>query len=68
MAFKAQQINVDLLNKQATVVAYDQPFTGGPAPMVQITFPFDPPPSEGMEKDKALAAAKAILQKAANEL
>ena len=70
MAFKAQNINVDLINRVANLVAIDQtpPAPGQPPKMIQVTFPFAPPPSEGAEKDKAIAAAKQILQQAANEL
>ena len=39
-----------------------------PPKMVQGTFPFSPSGGEGHEHDKVLAAAKAILQQAANEL
>jgi hypothetical protein len=67
---KATNINVDLLNKSANLVAIDQiPPAPGQAPnMVQVNFHFDPPPAEGLEKDKAIAAAKAILLRAANEI
>jgi hypothetical protein len=71
MAFKTVNITVDLLNKTATVVAVDQaplPPPGGPQNLIQATFRFDPPASEGLEKDKAIAAAKVILQQALNEL
>jgi hypothetical protein len=35
---------------------------------LQHNFPFDPPNKEGKEKDLAIAAAKAFLQQAANDL
>lgn len=71
MAFKVTMINVDVLNKTAQVVAIDQaplPLPGGMQNMVQANFRFDPPPSEAMEKDKAIAAAKAVIQQALSEL
>jgi hypothetical protein len=70
VAFKVQNINVDLINRMANLVAVDQtpPLPSQPPKMIQVSFPFDPPPSEGAEKDKAIAAAKLILQQAAAEI
>jgi hypothetical protein len=67
MAFVVQNINVDLINKTATLIAVDNAVPQH-AKVVTVNFAFDPPPSEGNEKDKAVAAAKAILQQAANEI
>jgi hypothetical protein len=66
MAFKIQSLSVDL-------VIGDRQFCGvqasTPSPkMVQGTFPFTPTGREGHEHDKVLAAAKAVLQQALNEL
>jgi hypothetical protein len=72
MTFKVTNVNVDLINKTANLVAVDEtPFIPGQPQsqsMVQANFHFDPPPSEGAEKDKAIAAAKALFLRAANEL
>jgi hypothetical protein len=70
MAFDVQNLSVDLIHGQATLVAFDQspPPAGQPPKMIQVTFPFDPPHQEGKEKDKAIAAAKAVLQQALNEI
>lgn len=74
MPFVVQNISVDLMHGQATLVAFDQPPPPAPGQqpqlpkMVQLNFPFNPPGQEGMEKDKAIAAAKAVLQQALNEL
>lgn len=61
MAFKVTSAMVDVINRTATVVIQDQ---GPPNRMVQTQFPFDPPPAEGAERDKVLAAAKKVLQDA----
>jgi hypothetical protein len=69
MAFKVQNINVDLMNGTANVIAIDQAIPPATMPkVVQVSFPFDPPNHEGREKDKAVAAAKAVLQQPANEI
>ena len=68
MAFKVQNMSVDLINHQATVWAIDQFDPTKPAKTVTIQFPFTPPPSEGSEQGKVLAAAKAVLQQALNEI
>lgn len=74
MAFVIQNINVDLMHGQANLVAVDNPppSSSGQQPplpkMVQVSFSFDPPNREGKEKDKAIAAAKAVLQQALNEI
>jgi hypothetical protein len=70
MAFVVQNLNVDLIHGQANLVAMDQspPPPGQPPRMVQVSFPFDPPHQEGKEKDKAVAAAKAVLQQALSEI
>jgi hypothetical protein len=74
MAFVVQNISVDLIHGQATMVAFDNPPPPAPGQqpqqpkMVQISFPFAPPNQEGKEKDKAIAAAKAVLQQALNEI
>lgn len=68
MAFKVSNMNIDPLNHQATVVALDQFDPTKPAKMVQVQFPFTPPPSEATEAAKVIAAAKAVLQQALNEL
>ncbi|MDA9456409.1 hypothetical protein XI00_19610 [Bradyrhizobium sp. CCBAU 21359] len=74
MAFKVQNINVDLMNEQATLVAFDNPTSPTPGnpphmpKMLQVTFPFDPPAREGKEKDLAIAEAKKVLQQALNEI
>jgi hypothetical protein len=67
MAFKVQNINVDLMNATANILAVDQTDPQHPK-VVTVNFPFDPPSKEGKEKDLAIAAAKAILQQAANEI
>jgi hypothetical protein len=67
MAFVVSNINVDLMNRTANLVAADYSDPQHPK-QVQVMFPFDPPPAEGKEKDKAVAAAKALLQQAANEI
>lgn len=70
MAFKVTNANIDVINKTANVVAIDQspPQPGQPQPMVQVTFPFDPPPSEARERDRVIATAKQFLQRALNEI
>ena len=70
MAFKVQTINVDLMTRQANLVAFDQsPPAPGHAPkMIQVNFPFNPPSREGDEKAQAIAEAKAVLQQALNEI
>ncbi|MBB4383551.1 hypothetical protein [Bradyrhizobium sp. SBR1B] len=67
MAFKVQNINVDLINATATLIAVDQADPQHPK-IITAQFPFDPPHSEAREKDQAIAAAKAILQQAPNEI
>jgi hypothetical protein len=68
MAFKVQNMSIDLMNHQATVWALDQFDPAKPAKTVTIQFPFTPPPSEASEQGKVLAAAKAVLQQALNEI
>lgn len=74
MAFVIQNISVDLIHGQANLVAFDNPPlpAAGQQPqqpkILNVSFPFDPPNHEGKEKDKAIAAAKAVLQQALNEL
>jgi hypothetical protein len=67
MAFKVQVASVDLMGGTANVVAFDQP-TSGPAKAVNLSFPFTPSGGEGREKDKVIAAAKAVLQQALSEI
>jgi hypothetical protein len=67
MAFKVQNINVDLINATANLVAVDQ-VDPQHVKIITVQFPFDPPPAEAKEKDRAIAAAKVILQQAANEI
>ena len=67
MAFKVSNISVDLMNNTANLVAYDQTDPQHPKTL-QLSFPFDPPNKEGKEKDLAIAAAKVLLQQAANDL
>ena len=67
MAFKIQNINVDLMNGTANVVAVDQA-TQPQIKVVNAQFPFIPSGGEGHEKDKVIAAAKATLQQALNEI
>ncbi len=67
MAFTIQNINVDLRNHTANLVAVDQS-SQPQIKVVSVQFPFNPPPSETREEDRAIAAAKAILQQALNEL
>lgn len=67
MAFKIQNINVDLMNGTANVVAVDQS-TQPQIKVVNAQFPFTPSGGEGHEKDKVVAAAKAVLQQALNEI
>ena len=67
MAFKIQTLSVDLLNGTANVVAMDQS-TPLQIKLVNAQFPFTPSGGEGHEKDKVVAAAKAVLQQALNEL
>jgi hypothetical protein len=67
MAFKVQNISVDLMNNTASFVAFDQADPQH-TKIVQCTFPFTPPAKEGKEKDHAIAAAKAVLQQALNEI
>jgi hypothetical protein len=52
---------VDLQNHTANVVAVDIS-TQPQIKVVNVQFPFNPPPSEGREEDKAIAAVKAVLQ------
>jgi hypothetical protein len=66
MAFTIANLSVDLQNGTANFAAFDQAST--PPKMVQGTFPFIPGGGEAHERDKVLAAAKAILQQAASEL
>ncbi len=68
MAFTVQNMSIDLMNHQATVWAIDQLDASKPAKTVTVQFPFTPPPSEASEKAKVLAAAKAVLQQALNEI
>lgn len=67
MAFKIQNINVDLINGTANVIAVDQS-TQPQLKIASIQFPFTPSGGEGHEKDKVIAAAKAALQQALNEI
>jgi len=66
MAFTISTLSVDLQNGTANFAAFDQAST--PPKMVQGTFPFTPAGGEAREREKVLAAAKAVLQQAANEL
>ena len=67
MAFSVQNATIDVINKTANVVATD-PQTHGVAKFVQVSFPFDPPPSEVQEKDRVIAEAKKVLQQALSEI
>lgn len=67
MAFKVSVASVDLMQGTANVVAFDQPTTG-PGKTLNVQFPFTPSGGEGQEKSKVLAAAKAVLQQALNEI
>jgi hypothetical protein len=66
MACKVQTIGLDLINNQATVVAFDTFDNTKPPKMVQTNFPFDP--AQGSDHSKAIAAAKIVLQQAINEI
>lgn len=69
MAFKIQNLSVDLVNNTANFAAFEQPIP--PAThglMIQGNFPFTPSGGEGREHDKVLAAAKAAIQKCLNEI
>jgi hypothetical protein len=67
MAFAIQNLNVDILNHTANLVAVDQS-SQPQLKVVSVQFPFNPPHAEVQEKDQAIAAAKAILQQALNEI
>jgi len=66
MAFTVTNLNVDLKNNTANLVAIDQGTTS--SKVVQVQFPFDPPAAEAREQGRAIAAAKAILQQCLNEI
>jgi hypothetical protein len=68
MTFKVQNMSVDLMNHQATVWVMDQFDPTKPAKTITVQLPFTPPPSEASEQAKVLAAAKAVLQQALNEI
>jgi hypothetical protein len=67
MAFKIQVASIDLMGGTANVVAFDRS-TSGSAKAVNIEFPFISSGEEGHAKNKVIAAAKAVLQQALNEL
>jgi len=69
VAFKIQNLSVDLVNNTANFAAFDQPTTPGAlGTMIQGNFPFTPTGGESHEHDKVLAAAKAALQRCLNEI
>ncbi|HXD46487.1 MAG TPA: hypothetical protein VN655_15270 [Pseudolabrys sp.] len=69
MAFKLTNANVDVLNKTASVVWVEQPIPPAvTGKVVQTTFPFDPPHSEGKEMDVLKAEAKKTLQQILSEI
>lgn len=67
MAFKVSNAMIDVINGSGNVVAFDTP-PNGPNKTVQISFPFNPPPAEGKERDRLIAEAKKVLQQALNEI
>ena len=69
MAFKVQNLSVDLVNNTANFAAFDQPVSPATqGSMVQASFPFTPNGGEAHEHDKVLAAAKAALQRCLNDI
>jgi hypothetical protein len=73
MAFVLQNVNIDLMSGMANVGAVEQiPPTqpGQPAKIkaFNVQFPFTPSGGEAHEKEKVVAAAKAVLQQALKEL
>lgn len=71
MAFKLQNVNVDLMSGMANVAAVEQPEQPNPLPKfkaVTIQFPFTPSGSEAHERDQVVAAAKVVLQQALHDL
>jgi hypothetical protein len=70
MAFAVRNLSVDLIHGQANLFAIDDtsPVPGHAPKTVQVGFPFDPPNHDGTENDKAIAAAKAVLQQVLNEI
>lgn len=68
MAFKVQGMNIDPMNHTANVWLLDQFDPTKPAKTINVQFPFVPSPSEATEQAKVIAAAKATLQQALNEI
>ena len=66
MAFKFSMLSPDLINGIGNFAAFDQESI--PPLTVQGSFHFKPTGCESVEMDKLKAAAKAVLQKALNEL
>ena len=66
MAFKITNSMVDTINKTVNAVFQDQP-QQGPGRMVQLSFPFSPPPAEAAETAHVIAAAKQVLQQLLND-
>jgi hypothetical protein len=69
MPFKVQVASIDLIGQTANVVAFDQiiPPVPGPAASINLTIPFTPAGGPD-ERGKLIAAAKAALQRAQNEI
>jgi hypothetical protein len=71
MVFKLSQAALDIVSGFATVTALDTPPLGpgaGKPKMVQVQFPFTPPPSEVDELKQMVVQGKTVLQQAINDL
>jgi hypothetical protein len=67
MPFSVSSATFDMVAMQATVVAEDNPATGGPAKTLQITFPYQDPEAT-TARERLIAVAKQVLRQALNEL